>query len=257
MKALTKIAATVAAIPVAGLIALTSAGAAQALTCDPGYVPVTFNGIQSCSPTGTGGTGGEGNVSTGTGGSTTPGQAGGIVNGGSGGGPIPGYVAPAPAPIYVAPQPAPAPAPAPAYKVPTQQTPVKIPEPAQNSIPVAPSVPDPIPAGNAGDASVDPSSGSSVDASVPEVAPIIAPAAPVDVAVTNKVAPDDSIASASPSVSADPTENNSIDASQASDTQSTPSSLALVILGLCVLAGVPTFFLVRHILAGREIRKSF
>jgi hypothetical protein len=43
--------AAIAAIPVAGIIALTGAGAASAITCGPGFVPgVAANGAPFCSP---------------------------------------------------------------------------------------------------------------------------------------------------------------------------------------------------------------
>ena len=89
------------------------AGPATAVTCPAGYVPVMFNGIESCSPAGTGAVAGDGSVGTGGGGITVPGQVTPVNGGGMGPAPLPQYV-PAPAP-YVPAVPAPAPAaPAPA-----------------------------------------------------------------------------------------------------------------------------------------------
>jgi hypothetical protein len=116
--------AAIAAIPVAGIIALTGAGAASAIVCGPGTVPaVAGNGAEFCVVNSTGGNAGSGgSVSIGSGASTVPGQAGGIVSGSGGG--IPGYEPPAytpPAPVYVPPAPVYV-APAPAYQAPAQNT---------------------------------------------------------------------------------------------------------------------------------------
>ena len=139
MKTLTRTIAAIASVPIAGIIAMSGAGSAFALSCPAGYVTaVAANGAQFCSPTGTGGvTGGGTIVGGGGGGSYTPGTTAPIVSGGN-----TAPVAPAPAPVYnpppayVAPAPAPAPVQAPA---PVALAPAPAPVPARQA--VAPAAP--------------------------------------------------------------------------------------------------------------------
>lgn len=135
MKALNRGLAAIAVIPVAGLIALSGAGVANAITCGPGYTEaVAGNGAHFCAARNDGGVGDSGVPgSVGSGGSTTVGQAP-AVTGGNGGGYAPPAQAPAPAPVTrsVAPAPVqqapsvPIPAPAPNHI----QAPIQIPAPA-------------------------------------------------------------------------------------------------------------------------------
>lgn len=237
MKSVSKIAAVFASIPVAGLIALSGAGAVHALTCAPGYVPVTFNGIQSCSPTGTGGVGGGGSGTVGGGGgSTVPGQAPGIVNPGMGAPPAPLPQVPAPAPAIKIPA-APAPAPVPAQRAPVQQAPAPVRNytpalPAQTPVQGAPAIPA-APAENAG----------TEEKAVTEVAPAEetpAPAAEATIAATPT-------ASASPSTSEVPAQADSIDASQASATEQSPIALIFTVLGGVAIAFAAGVYSVRHV----------
>lgn len=132
MKTITKAIAALSAIPVAGIIALTGAGSAFAMTCAPGYDPVTFNGVQVCSPRGDGGVAGGGTATVGNGASTVPGQAQPVVGGGykppayapsAPYNPPPAYVPTVPAPVVRVPVPV---APAPAQIVPAPAAPAPV-----------------------------------------------------------------------------------------------------------------------------------
>ncbi|MCW2763828.1 MAG: hypothetical protein JWR85_4029 [Marmoricola sp.] len=130
MKTLTKALAAVASLPIAGIIALSGAGSAFAITCPAGSAPaVAGNGAEFCAPRSDGGVAGGGTATIGNGASTVPGQAGAIVSGGSGAPRMPPAYNPPPA--YIAPAPA-APAPRPAAPAPA-------PAPAQVQAPIAPA----------------------------------------------------------------------------------------------------------------------
>jgi hypothetical protein len=140
LKNLTKAIAAAASIPIAGIIAMSGAGSAFALSCPAGYVTaVAANGAQFCSPTGTGGVAGGGTATIGNGASTVPGQAAPIVGGGTTAPQLPPAYNPPPA--YVPQAPA-----APAQQA--AQRPAA-PAPAQVQAPVAPAGQVEAPASNA------------------------------------------------------------------------------------------------------------
>lgn len=161
LKTLTRVVAATVALPIAGIIALSGAGSAFAITCPSGYVPaVAGNGAEFCSPLGDGGVGGGGTGYVGgNGGSTVPGQAPPVVSGG-------GYTPPQPPPAYIPPPANVAPAPAPAPVAPRPVAPAPVPAV------VAPAIPAPAaPAGQA----VAPANNSVEPPSAPQEAPVTAP----------------------------------------------------------------------------------
>lgn len=162
LKTLTRVVAATAALPIAGIIALSGAGSAFAFSCAPGYTATVINHTDVCVPNSDGGVGGGGTGYVGgNGGSTVPGQAPPIVSGNNNiptlppapapAAPAPAPVAPrpvAPAPAPVAPRPvAPAPSPAPAAPAgqavapannsvePPSEVPVTAPEPSKPAEP--------------------------------------------------------------------------------------------------------------------------
>lgn len=157
MKTLTKAIAGVASLPIAGIIALSCAGSAFAITCPAGSSPaVASNGAELCVPRNDGGVGDSGGATFGNGSSTVTGQAPSVVSGNKNSPqpppayhPPPANVAPAPAPVAPAPV-VPRPVvPAPAPVAITPQIPV--PAAGQAVVPVqnnveSPSAPQEIPA---------------------------------------------------------------------------------------------------------------
>lgn len=230
MKAVTKIIAAIATVPVAGLITLGSAGAATAITCAPGYIEtVAANGASFCAARNDGGVGGGGTGTIGNGGSTAPGQAVPVAPPVQQAPPAPPAApAPAPAPIQVAPAPVTAP------KAPAVQAPA----PVQNN---APSLTDsvnqaPLPAAK---------SDTPVGAISPEIVKSEAskdsetdanstdPAAEKPVAGITPAPAVKKSATASPSASA--SQGPNLEVNMASDTENTPKSIPGILIALGVI----------------------
>lgn len=228
MKIVTKAIAVVASAPIAGLIILSGAGAANAITCGPGYTESIVNNTPICVPNSDGGVGGGGTGTIGNGGSTAPGQA------------VP--IAP---PVQQAP-PAPAPAPAPPVAVP----PPAAPAPAPN---YAPSPSLQLPAAPTDSVDVPAVSDTPVGAMSPEIVKSEVPKTSESDAA-EEISDEDkstssstlvalepgtrhSSATASPSPSNSPTESTdpSLEASRASDSENSSKSLPGLLIGLGVV----------------------
>lgn len=244
MKGFHKIAATLAALPVAGVIALTGAGIASAATCPAGqHWNEMGGGSGFCSPDASGGgTGGNGSVDLG--GTNTPAPQAPVFN----------QPAPYKPPVY-------GPAPAPVQQAPVRQAPA----PVQNYVPVAPverSVPAPAEVhGSTGNEVKSLAPGTAVSEPKKEAADVhkevAADKAPEkvevkkdadkitkvkDAASSAATAPTDS---ATPTTSASPTPVMTIDASRSSETQKV-TALSTFIVAFAMLAGFASFLIIRN-----------